>query len=88
MKIRELRYMSNFKKLNHVIYRCTYHIVLTPKYRFRVLKGLVMELLEPDIPMQLEWKSCEEIEMNIQKNQVHMVVSVPLKVSISQLMES
>ena len=47
-----------------------------------------MELLEPDIPMQLEWKSCEEIEMNIQKNQVHMVVSVPLKVSISQLMES
>ncbi len=49
--------MSNFKKLNHVIYRCTYHIVWTPKYRFRVLEGLVKELIEHDIPMLLEWNS-------------------------------
>ncbi len=78
--------MSNFKKLNHVIYRCTYHIVWTPKYRFRVLEGLVKELLLKDIPMLLEWKSSEMIEMNIQKDHVHLIVSVPPKISISQLM--
>ncbi|MFA5330056.1 MAG: IS200/IS605 family transposase [Prolixibacteraceae bacterium] len=78
--------MSNFKKLNHVIYRCTYHIVWTPKYRFRVLEGLVKELLQKDIPMLLEWKSSEMIELNIQKDHVHLIVSVPPKISISQLM--
>ena len=57
--------MSNFKKLSHVIYRCTYHIVWTPKYRYRVLKGLVKDQLSQDIAMLIEWKSSELIEMNI-----------------------
>ena len=79
--------MSNFKKLNHVIYRCTYHIVWTPKYRFsRTTEGLIKELLQDDIAMLLEWKSCEMIEMNIQKDHVHLIVSVPPKLSVSQLM--
>jgi putative transposase len=78
--------MSNFKKLSHVIYRCTYHIVWTPKYRFRVLEGLVKEQLLKDIPMLLEWKECEKIEMNIQEDHIHLIVSVPPKVSVSQLM--
>jgi putative transposase len=78
--------MSNFKKLSHVIYRCIYRIVWTPKYRYRVLEGLVKESLVKDIPMLLEWKSCEKIEMNIQSDHVHLIVSVPPKMSISQLM--
>jgi putative transposase len=78
--------MSQFKKLSHVIYRCTYHIVWTPKYRFRILEGLVKELLLKDIPMLLEWKSCELIEMNIQLDHIHLIVSMPPKMSISQLM--
>ena len=77
--------MSNFKKLSHVIYRCTYHIVWTPKYRYRVLDGLVKELLLKDIPMLLEWRSSEMIEINIQKDHIHLIVSVPPKISISQL---
>ncbi len=78
--------MIRFKKLCHVIYRCTYHIVWTPKYRYRVLEGLVKELLSNDIPMLLEWKECELIEMNIQKDHIHLIVSVPPKISISTLM--
>lgn len=78
--------MSNFKKLSHVIYRCIYHIVWTPKYRYRVLEGLVKDSLSKDIPMLLEWKSCEMIEMNIQIDHVHLIVSVPPRMSISQLM--
>ena len=62
------------------------HIVWTPKYRYRVLEGLVRDLLSKDIPMLLEWKSSELVEMNIQKDHIHLIVSVPPKVSISQLM--
>jgi len=36
--------------------------------------------------MLLEWKSSEMIELNIQKDHVHLIVSVPPKISISQLM--
>ncbi len=36
--------------------------------------------------MLLEWKSCEMIEINIKKDHVHLIVSVPPKISISQLM--
>jgi len=78
--------MSNFKKLSHVIYRCTYHIVWTPKYRYRILEGLVKVQLLRDIPMLLEWKSCELIEMNIQIDHIHLIVSMPPKMSLSQLM--
>ena len=34
----------------------------------------------------IEWKECELIEMNIQKDHVHLIVSVPPKLSISKLM--
>jgi putative transposase len=78
--------MSKFKKLSHVIYRCTYHIVWTPKYRFRILEGIVKEQLSKDIQMLLEWKSCELIEMNIQIDHIHLIVSVPPKMSISDLL--
>ncbi|MEQ6117882.1 IS200/IS605 family transposase [Reichenbachiella sp. MALMAid0571] len=78
--------MSNFKKLSHVLYRCDYHIVWTPKYRFKVLSGLVKQLLDHDIVMLLEWQGCEKKELNIQIDHIHLVVSVPPKVSISKLM--
>lgn len=78
--------MSSFKKLSHVIYRCTYHIVWTPKYRYRILEGLVKELLNNDIRTLIIWQSCELIEINIQKDHIHLIVSVPLKLSIFKLM--
>lgn len=78
--------MSKFKKLSHVIYRCTYHIVWTPKYRFHILEGLVKEQLSKDLQMLLEWKSCELVEMNIQVDHIHLIVSIPPKISVSDLM--
>ena len=78
--------MSEFKKLSHVIYRCDYHIVWTPKYRFKILEGMVKEQLKEDIEMLLEWLGCEKKELNIQIDHIHLIVSVPPKVSISKVM--
>ena len=36
--------------------------------------------------MLLEWQGCEKKELNIQIDHIHLVVSVPPKVSISKLM--
>ncbi len=31
--------MSRYESASHVFYRCQYHIVWTPKYRFKILTG-------------------------------------------------
>ena len=78
--------MSKYKKLSHVIFKCDYHIVWVPKYRFRVLTGQVKVLVEQDIQMLCEWKGAEVVEMNVQPDHVHLVVSIPPKVSVSEFM--
>ena len=78
--------MGKYKKLSHVIYKCEYHIVWVPKYRLRILKGANRDLVEQDIKMLCEWKACEVQELNVQEDHIHLLVSVPPKVSISKLM--
>ena len=78
--------MSKYKKLSHVIYKCDYHIVWVSKYRYRILKGRIKQFIEEDIKLLCEWKKSEVIELNVQVDHVHLVVSVPPKVSISELM--
>ena len=77
---------SKYKRLSHVVYKCDYHIVWTPKYRCKVLFGEVKELVDHDIRMLCEWKGCEVVELNVQLDHVHVVVSIPPKVSVSILM--
>lgn len=78
--------MSKYKKLSHVIYYHVFHIVWTPKYRYRVLEGRLKEFLEEKIKTLCEWKKVEIKEMNIQKDHIHMVVFVEPKLSTSDMM--
>ena len=78
--------MGKYKKLSHVIYKCEYHIVWVPKYRLRILKGDIKALVERDVRLLCDWKRCEVHELNVQSDHIHLLVSVPPKVSISKLM--
>lgn len=78
--------MSKYKKLSHVIYYHVYHIVWTPKYRYRVLQSPLKEFVEEQIRSLCEWKRVEIMELNIQPDHIHTVVFVPPKLSISELM--
>lgn len=78
--------MSKYKKLSHVVYKCDYHIVWVPKYRFRILKDGVKDMVDKDIRLLCEWKGCEVEELNVQEDHVHLMVSIPPKVSVSVLM--
>jgi putative transposase len=77
--------MSGFKQLSHAIWHCTYHIVWAPKYRYRILKGEIKEEVEYCIRTFSGQKSCEIKELNVQEDHVHLLVMVPPKVSISDL---
>ena len=78
--------MAKWKKLSHVVYQCSYHIVWCPKYRFRIMKGQVGKYLEQRIESLCEWKQVEILELNVMEDHVHMVVTIPPKISISVLM--
>ncbi len=76
--------MSRFKKLSHTLWHCQYHIVWTPKYRFRILENAESEEVERCIRTFSEQKRCDVLELNIQRDHVHLVVLVPPKISISE----
>ena len=78
--------MSKYKKQGHVVYKCDYHVVWVPKYRFRILTGEVGRLVDQDIRKLSEWLGCEVIELNVRSDHVHVVVSIPPKVSVSTYM--
>ncbi len=76
--------MSRFRKLSHAIWHCQYHLVWVPKYRYRVLEGRLKEFVGENIRSLCEWKRIEILEMNIQVDHVHIVVSIAPRISISQ----
>ena len=78
--------MSRFNKSSHAIWHLKYHLIWTPKYRFRILQGQVAEEVNRCIRQFCEHLKIEVLELNVQVDHVHMVASIPPKHSISTVM--
>jgi putative transposase len=78
--------MAKWKKTAHVVYQCSYHLVWTPKYRYRILQGEIKEFVEKKIKAVCEWKGVEILEMTIMPDHVHMVAIIPPKLAVAELM--
>ena len=78
--------MSRFRRLSHSIWHCQYHITWVPKYRYRILVGGVREAVEEGIHAICGYTNCEVMELNVQRDHVHMVVMVPPKLAISDFL--
>ena len=75
--------MSRFRKLTHAIWHCQYHLVWTPKYRYRVLQGEIKKEVENCIHSFSQYKKCEVVELNVCIDHIHLIAMVPPKISIS-----
>ena len=70
----------------HGAYRTEYHIVWIPEYRHRILNPGVKGYLEKLFPKILEqMPGCEIIEYNIQPDHIHMVMIIPPKYAVSNV---
>ena len=78
--------MSRFRRLSHAIWCCEYHIVWVPKYRYWILKGQVKQEIEKTIHVYCGRLDCEVVELNVQPDHVHLLLKMPPKRSISELM--
>ena len=76
-----------FKRLSHSLYECKYHVVFCPKYRYRVLTGEVGEYVKQELYRLCSQKEgVEVLEANVQADPVHVVVSIPPKYAVSNIM--
>jgi len=72
--------------LAHTKWNCKYHIVFAPKYRRRVIYGKIKADIGIMLRKLCEYKQVEIIEAEACKDHIHMLVSIPPKYSVSQIM--
>lgn len=76
---------SSYQSLTHSKWDCKYHIVFIPKCRKKVLYGKVRPFLAKIFHELASHRDCKIIEGNMVKDHVHMLISIPPKHSVSDI---
>lgn len=72
--------------LAHTKWECKYHVVFAPKYRRQIIYGKIKQDLGLMLRKLCAYKEIEILEAEACKDHVHMLLSIPPKYSISQVM--
>ena len=72
--------------LSHSTWNCKYHIVFAPKYRRQVIYGKIKSDIGKIIRTLCEQKGVEIIEAEACADYIHLLVSIPPKISVSGFM--
>ena len=70
--------------LSHTRWKCQYHIVFIPKYRRKVMYGNVKVDVREVLKKLCEFKKVEIVEGAVCADHVHLCVSIPPKLSVSE----
>jgi putative transposase len=70
----------------HTKWMCKYHIVFTPKYRRKVIYNQYKESKRDILKQLCGYKGVEIIEGHFMPDHIHMLVSIPPKMSVSSFM--
>ena len=74
------------ESLSHTTWNCKYHIVFAPKYRRQVIYGKIKADIGNILRKLCEYKGVEIIEAEACPEHIHMLISIPPKYSVSQIM--
>ena len=72
--------------LAHSKWNCKYHIVFVPKYRRQIIYGKIKSDIGVILRKLFDHKGVEIIEANACKDHIHMLVSIPPKLSVAKFM--
>ena len=76
--------MNDINSLSHSKWRCKYHIVFAPKYRRHTIYGDIRKDIGVILRKLCEQKGVEIIEAELCPDHIHMLVSIPPNLSVSQ----
>ena len=77
--------MENVQSLSHSKWECKYHVVWIPKCRRRVLFGQLRRHLGDVLHELARQKECKILEGHLRPDHVHMLISIPPKYAVSQV---
>jgi len=77
--------MDETQSLAHTTWECKYHIVWIPKYRRKVLYGQLRRHLGSLLRELARQKECAVEEGHLLADHVHMLLSVPPKYAVAQV---
>ena len=80
--------MEHYRKSSHTVYDIKYHIVWITKYRKPILRGEIALRVRDLIREICRAKDVEIIKGHVSKDHVHIFVSVPPHISVSQLVQA
>ena len=72
--------------LEHTSWRCQCHVVFAPKYRRMEIYGKIKEDIGIILRKLCQQKSVEIIEAQACPDHIRMLISIPPKYSVSQIM--
>ena len=78
--------MKDINSLSHSSWRCKYHIVFAPKYRRQIIYGKIKADVGKILRELCERKGVEIEAAECCKDHIHMLVSIPPHLSVSQFM--
>lgn len=76
--------MNDINSLSHSKWRCKYHIVFAPKYRRQAIYGDIRKDIGVILRKLCEQKKVEIIEEELCPDHIHMLVSIPPNLRVSQ----
>lgn len=77
---------KDINSLDHTTWRCQYHIVFAPKFRRMAIFGQIQADIGKILRQLCQQKGVEIIEAYMCPDHVHMLLSIPPKYSVSQIM--
>lgn len=77
--------MTN-NSLAHTTWECKYHVVFAPKYRRQVIYGKLKADIGKMLRELCDRKGIEIMEAEMCKDHVHMLIRIPPKHSVSEIM--
>ena len=75
--------MKDNNSLAHTKWNCKYHVVLAPKYRRQAIYGELRAEIGQILRKLCEQKGIEIIEANACPDHIHMLISIPPKISVA-----
>ena len=78
--------MNDSRSLSHTKWNCKYHIVFAPKYRRQVIYGKIKADVGRILRQLCDMKQVEIHEAEACSDHIHLLVSIPPSLSVSQFM--
>ena len=75
----------SYESLSHSRWDCKYHLVFVPKFRKKKLYGEIRQYLGKVFHELARQKGCEILEGHMVQDHVHMLIRIPPKYSVSQI---